>query len=76
MLIYFQNAQYQYYSAGLLSNYDKYPEHRKSTVMLKKGRREREKDYKSDKKSSKSVSNRHRSSMKDPSVRKKLLVCF
>ena len=31
-----QLRQYQYYSTGLLSNYDKYPEHSKSIVGHKK----------------------------------------
>lgn len=31
-----QLHQYQYYSTGLLSNYDKYPEHSKSIVGHKK----------------------------------------
>lgn len=38
----FQNVQYQYYGAGLLSNYDKYPEHRKLIVSVKKSKRDKE----------------------------------
>lgn len=33
---YFQNIQYQYYSAGLLSNYDRFLEHQKLIVGNKK----------------------------------------
>ena len=36
-----QNYQYQYYGAGLLSNYDKFPEHQKLIVGNKKKKKEK-----------------------------------
>jgi DNA helicase INO80 len=41
-----QNSQYQYYGAGLLSNYDKFPEHQKLIV----GNKKKKKDKKFEKK--------------------------
>lgn len=54
----FQNIQYQYYSAGLLSNYDRFLEHQKLIVGNKK-----KKEKKPDKKImkiKKEKINRHR----------------
>lgn len=56
----FQNIQYQYYSAGLLSNYDRFPDHQKLIVGNKK-----KKEKKPDKKIikiKKEKINRHRAS--------------
>jgi hypothetical protein len=36
-----QNSQYQYYGAGLLSNYDKFPEHQKLIVGNRKKKKEK-----------------------------------
>jgi len=60
MEYYFQNIQYQYYSAGLLSNYDRFPDHQKLIVGNKK-----KKEKKPDKKImkiKKEKINRHRAS--------------
>ncbi|GLG99211.1 Chromatin-remodeling ATPase INO80 [Gryllus bimaculatus] len=41
MIFCLQNSQYLYYGAGLLSNYDKYPEHQKLVVGSKRKRKEK-----------------------------------
>lgn len=41
-----KNCQYQYFGAGLLSNYDKFPEHQKLIV----GNKKKKKDKKLEKK--------------------------
>ena len=58
IFFHFQNAQYQYYGAGLLSNYDKFPEHQKLIVGSKKKKKEKksEKKNKKSKKPSKEKS--------------------
>lgn len=43
--IFSQNIQYQYYGAGLLSSYDRFPEHQKLIVGNKK-KKERRPDTK------------------------------
>ena len=40
-MIFFQNIQYQYYGAGLLSSYDRFPEHQKLIVGNKKKKERR-----------------------------------
>lgn len=67
----FQNIQYQYYSAGLLSNYDRFPDHQKLIVGNKK-----KKEKKPDKKMmkiKKEKINRHRASEE---YRVYILYCF
>lgn len=70
---YFQNIQYQYYSAGLLSNYDRFLEHQKLIVGNKK-----KKEKKPDKKImkiKKEKINRHRTS-EEYHVRIELYIAF
>ena len=54
-----QNCQYQYYGAGLLSNYDKFPEHQKLIVGNKKKKKEKKLEKKIKKMKKLGLKDRH-----------------